>query len=57
MFTICEICEKVFTRDAVRIRCSDHLAMTFHLSCYNAREFLTGFGCPKCEAEEKESEE
>jgi len=56
-FRTCDICEHESRRDDNFVGCPDHLEMVFHARCFQARESLTGFGCPKCEAEEIESED
>lgn len=53
----CEICEQPFNASRDSVSCPDHHELSFHLRCYLQRESSSGFGCPKCEAEEKESEE
>lgn len=47
--TVCDICEREAPSP---VSCPDHFGFSFHFSCYVAREELTGFGCPQCEAEE-----
>lgn len=49
----CDICGDSLAQG---VTCPDHLEMSFHERCFRARESVTGFGCPKCEAEENERE-
>lgn len=54
MLRVCEICEQSAPS---AVSCPDHAELAFHVSCFVLREELTGFGCPSCEAEERQGEE
>jgi hypothetical protein len=52
----CDICEQAMAGPGA-VSCPDHPQMHFHLSCFVARESLTGFGCEACDREERQESE